>query len=593
MTDNEPISLQDAGEPTPRPSVHNTAGSVHGASVQAGAVHGDVHIHLGRSALPTPRQLPAASRRFANRRHELAQLDVAFAHDVGSGPTVVVLHGLAGVGKTALALTTLSRWTERFPDGQMYADLTHPAEVTPADVLGQFLRALGIASDHVPAAEAERAALWRTISAERHVAVLLEAPASTAQVRPLLPSTPHSLAVITSHRPLYDLAADGAHLIAVEPLDVSGSLEVLQLHLGADRLTEHQAPAQELARLCGGLPLALSVAAAQMAARPHRDLSHTVTSLRRARNRLELLSMNDLSAQASLDAAYRNLDQPVARAYRALGLIPGQMFSRELAAAAIDTAEHTLAELVDTSLLAELATGHYRFHDLVHEHARRTAESNDDADVRADTQDRILRWYLHAARAAASTVMPARRELSYQFFSSSPPYFLPSGIDEYDTALAWLDHERRNLGAAVREAATSGLPTLAILLADAMQPLAIIHKDDSHTIAVDEIALIAAQTTADAAAANTIRKRLACAYAAQGDIDRAQRHVDQALHETTEAGDRRGYASALKSQALLHVAAGNPEAAVDRFLDVVPILRDLGRQRAEGLTLINLADTLL
>jgi tetratricopeptide (TPR) repeat protein len=572
-------------------------GSVYGASVQAGAVHGDIHIHLARSTLPAPRQLPPASRRFANRHRELALLDDALAHDAGTGPTVMVLHGLAGVGKTALALTALSRWAERFPDGQMYADLTHPAKVPPADVLGQFLRALGMAADHIPAAEAERVALWRTISAQRHVAILLEAPVSAAQVRPLLPVSPHSLAVITSQRPLHGLAADGAHLIAVEPLDVNGSLELLRLHLGADHLAGHQAPAHELTRLCGGLPLALSVAAAQTAARPHRALSHTVLSLRRAHNRLELLSMHDFSTQASLDAAYRNLDEPVARAYRALGLIPGQGISCELAAAALntdlDTAERTLGELVDTSLLTELNPSHYRFHDLVREHARHTAEDDDSPQRRADTRDRILRWYLHAARAAASTVKPARRELAYRFFSSSPPYYLPTGIDHYDTALAWLDRERRNLDAAVRDAAMNGLPTFAVLLADAMQPLAIIHKDDSHTITVDEVALNAAQDAADPTAVNTIRTRLARAYSARGDIDRAREHVDHALRDTRERSDQRGYASALKSQALLLVATGHPRAAVECFAGVVSILRDLGRHRAEGLALINLADTLL
>lgn len=596
MTDIDPISHREGSAPAHPPNVRNTVGSVHGASVQAGAVHGDIHIHLARSTLPAPRQLPPASRRFANRHRELARLDDALAHDVGTGPTVVVLHGLAGVGKTALALTALSRWTERFPNGQMYADLTHPAEVPPADVLGQFLRALGIAPDHIPTAEAERAALWRTISAQRHVAILLEAPASAAQIRPLLPVSPHSLAVITSQRPLHALAADGAHLIAVEPLDVNGSLELLRLHLGADHLAGHQAPAHELARLCGGLPLALSVAAAQTAARPHRALSHTVTSLRRAHNRLELLSMHDFSTQASLDAAYRNLDEPAARAYRALGLIPGQDISCELAAAALntdlDTADWTLGELVDTSLLTELNPSHYRFHDLVREHARNTAD-DDSPEHSADTRDRILRWYLHATRAAASTVMPARRELAYRFFSSSPPYYLPAGIDHYDTALAWLDHERRNLDAAVRDAATNGIPALAILLADAMQPLAIIHKDDGHTIAVDEVALRAAQDAADPTAANTIRKRLARAYAARGDIDRAREHVDHALRDTQERGNQRGYASALKSQALLLVATDHPRAAVECFTGVVSILRDLGRQRAEGLALINLADTLV
>ena len=597
MTHVEPADGRSMETSTIRPITLNTTGSVYGASVQAGAVHGDVHVNVGRLTLPPPRQLPPASRRFANRRHELTQLDDVLACQFGTGPTVIVLSGLTGVGKTALALAALSRWSKRFSDGQLYADLTHPAEAAPAEMLGQFLRALGVPADQIPQAEAERAALWRTISAHRHLALLLEAPASSAQVRTLLPTSLHSLVVITSQRPLRGLVADGAHLISVESLGAEGSLEILGQHLGAELIAAHGHPARELAELCGGLPLALTVAAAHAAARPHRALSHTVATLRRAHNRLEFLSMHDdRSAQASFDTAYQSLSEPAATAYRALGLTPGQGFSAELAAAAndtdLDTAEDLLRELLDASLLTEFDADRYRFHDLVHEHARHAAEEHDLPEVRAATQERILRWYLHAARAAASTVMSARRELVYRFFSSSPPYFLPFDIEDYNTALTWLDRERRNLGAAVGEAATLGQPELAILLADAMQPLAIIHKDNGHTIAVDEIALIAAQATGDAAA-NTIRKRLARAYAGQGDIQRAQGHVDQALRDTSEAGDRRGYASALKSLALLHVATGNLEAAEDCFLEVVQILRDLGRSRAEGLALINLADALV
>lgn len=306
---------------------------------------------------------------------------------------------------------------------------------------------------------------------------------------------------------------------------------------------------------------------------------------------------DDPSTPPDLDTTYKRLSESVAGAYRALGLTPGQGFSTELAVAAIDTdlgsAEDLLRKLLNASMLTELGAERYRFHDLVHEHARRAAEKCDVPEVRAATQKRILRWYLHAARAAAFTVMPARRELVYRFDSGSPPYLVPYDIEDYNTALAWLDQERGNLSAAVGEAATLGEPELAILLADAMQPLALIHKDDGHAITVDEIALVAAQAAGDVAATNAIRTRLARAYAAQGDTQRAQVHVDQALRDTSATGDRRAYASAVKSLALLHVAMGHLEVAVDELVESAQILRDLGRWRAEGLALINLADALV
>src|SRR6202035_4047412 len=144
----------------------------------------------------------------------------------------------------------------------------------------------------------------------------------------LLPTSPHSLTIVTSQRPLHGLLAEGAHWISVEPLNTTESLALLRCHLRLDHMPQHEASARELAQLCGGLPLALTVVAGQAAIRPHRDLSHTVTALRRAHNRVEVLSVpGDLSTQASFDAAYRHLAEPTAQAYRALGLICGQGFS--------------------------------------------------------------------------------------------------------------------------------------------------------------------------------------------------------------------------------------------------------------------------
>jgi tetratricopeptide (TPR) repeat protein len=577
--------------------VHNTLGSVHGASVQAGAVYGGIHVTVGSRGFPPPRQLPMPSRRFVNRNNELAHLDGVLDSGLGSGPTVILVTGLAGVGKSALALTALSRWGERFPDGQLYADLTHPGEIAPADVLGQFLRAFGVAADQVPASDAERASLWRTFTTNRNIAVLLEAPASTAQVWPLLPASRHGLTVVTSQRPLHGLLAEGAHWVSVEPLDATASLALLHCHLHPEQLTHDQSPARELAQMCGGLPLALAVAARQAARRPHRPLSHTVTVLQRARSRVEVLSMpGDLSIQASFDAAYRTLTEPAAQTYRVLGLNCGEGFSLELAAAAMNSdlaaAENALDDLVDASLLDVQDEDRYRFHSLVHEHARRMAETH-DPESRGDVLERILRWYLHVTGAAAATVMAARRTLVDAFAPTTPPYFMPAGMDDYVTALTWLDRERRNLGAAVREAARSGFTQLAVLLADAMQPLAILHHDVHDTIAIDEIALRAAIAVGDPATITSIRKRLARYYAGLRDFARAQEYVDATLRDTRTRQDGRGYASALKSQAMLHVAAGKPAAAVDYYDQAVCILRELGAQRSEALALINFAEALL
>jgi tetratricopeptide (TPR) repeat protein len=566
--------------------------------MQVGAMHGDIRVHAGGTLrLPPPRQLPPLAPTFANRHDELSLFDDLVYRRFGTAPMVMVLTGLAGVGKTALAVAALSRCAERLSDGQLYVDLADPAEIPVGDVLGRLLRGLGVAPDQIPDTEPERTALWRSVTAHRRLGLLLEAPTSAQQVRSLLPASPHSIVIVTAQRPLSGLVADGAQLVSIKSLDRAASLELLRQHLGTPRITAEHDLAHEMGELCAGLPLALTVAAAQAVARPQRSLAHVVTALRDAHIRLETLSMDtDCSPEASFNVAYQGLDDRTAQAYRTLGLSPGSEFCLELVAAAISTdlgtALRRIEELVDASLLIDLDGRYYQFHTLVHEHARGAAGIYDSLAVRTEALRRMLRWYLIAARAAAKTVLPARRELPCDY-AAEPPYVVPPEVDDHATALGWLDRERRNLGAAVREAAKQGWFDLAILLADAMQPGVIIHKDYAYTVEIDEIALEAAQHTADPAAANSIRKRLARAYTRLGDLNRAQRYVYRSLWETHNSNDQSQYASALKSYALVSLAAGHIDLATALLRRVVAILAGTGPSRSEALALISLADTLI
>lgn len=230
--------------------VHNHAESVDGINVQAGVVHGGVHVHPGhRVRLPPPHQLPPASPRFTDRRDEATRLEAVLTHGFGTAPTTVMVSGPAGVGKTALAVTALCRMATYFPDGLLYVDLAATGEVSPTGVLGRFLRAFGIPPDAIPDTEAERVALWSSCSAPLRLAVLLETPASIHQIRPLLPASPHSFTLITGRRPLPELLADGAVFIPVEPLDPESSHALLREHFDVhnkewrhtdDRWTAHR-----------------------------------------------------------------------------------------------------------------------------------------------------------------------------------------------------------------------------------------------------------------------------------------------------------------------------------------------------------------
>lgn len=571
--------------------------------VQAGVVHGDVHIYSpsipeqSAGRLPIPRQLIPPPARFANRNREQGQLDAARREATGAGPTVLVLRGPGGVGKTALALHWLGLRAADFPDGQLYAELAEPdgQPVAPDDVLGRYLRALGVAPARVPAGFAERTALFRSFTAGRSLAVLLDNVVSTAQVRVLLPASPTSLVLATSRRPLVGLLAEGARTIAVDPLSTTHAVELLSHRIGPDRVAAEQGSATSLARLCGGLPVALCVAAALTVARPRRSLARTVHQLSVERQRLTVLSVEgELSVRGAFDMSYVDISEAARRAYRVLGLYPGEDFGVDVLAAALDVdraaAQDVLDELADASLVEEIDEGRFRLHDLIREHARERA-TEDSVDVQEDAVRRMAEWYLRAALTANAVVLPARRQLSYEFPPSRTE--TPDGLDRHDNAIGWLERERRNLAALVRAAADRGWTELTHQLGDALQPLFIVHRHERDAVELGEIVLAGAVAGDDPVARDNMRKRLARTYSRLGEFDRARTHLAAMLADTRARGDRRGEASALKSEALLLARSGRPESAVDVFHQTLAILDELDARHGQGLTLINLGEVLI
>jgi tetratricopeptide (TPR) repeat protein len=559
-------------------------------------MHGNVHVHSASEGYSVvPRQLLPPPPHFTGRHEELSTLDEMLE---GGPPTVIVVKGQGGVGKTALALSWLDRIRDRFPDGQLYADLTHATgePVAPEDVLGQFLRSLDVAPHQVPAGLSERTALYRSVTAERALIVLLDNVFSAGQARVLLPASATGVTVVTSRRTLLGLLAEGAHVVQVDPLDHRNALALLTARVGERRIEQERGQAETLTALCGGLPIALCVAGARVAARPRRSLARMVDELTDERARLDGLSAEgDLSVRATFDVAYAGLPDRLQRSYRTLGLHPGPAFGVEAAAAMTGTepreARDILEDLVDASLLEELDENSYRFHDLVRVHALDQALEHDSEETRTRVARRILEWYLAAAQDASHTVMPARRVLRYEFSAGQPP--APTNVSGHHAALNWLERQRPNLVAATHDAVQHDLPKLAYHLADALQPLFILHQHNREEVEIGELALRAAQQLGDNPAQNNMRKRLARTYTYLGHIDRAEHHIDEMLSRCRANGDRSGEASALKSLALLLVKLGRLGQAVGIFERTLELLRVLGKRRGEGLVLINLGETLV
>ena len=302
--------------------------------------------------------------------------------DAARSSRVIVLTGPPGIGKTALAVHWGHARREDFPDGALYEDLHGHAPdgpARPSEVLGRFLRALGVAPHQVPAELAELTALYRSLVIDKQMLVVLDDALTAAQVYPLLPPSAGSVAVVTSRWRLGGLAVYGARVVQLDRLDSDAALELLSRTLGDDRALSDPHAARELVDLCAKVPLAVCVAGARLAARSRWPISEMVQALAQERRRLAALAMeDDMAVRPALDLSYRSLEPNAARMYQTMGLYPGTRFDSNVAAAAAyvarSEARRLLGVLTDANLLDDAEDGQYRFHDLTRLHAREMAE---------------------------------------------------------------------------------------------------------------------------------------------------------------------------------------------------------------------------
>ncbi|MEV0677959.1 tetratricopeptide repeat protein [Actinosynnema sp. NPDC050436] len=562
------------------------SGPVTGGAVQAREVHGGVHFHHVPTSAPVPRQLPAAPAHFTGRTAELSELD---SLQEQGGRTLAVLSGPGGVGKTALALHWSYLHGARFPDGQLYVDLagfSGEEPVDPGEALGLFLRGLGVPPEQVPAGLTEQAALYRSLTAQRAVLVLLDNALSAAQVRPLLPTSPAGAVLVTSRSRLAGLIVEGARLLDVGPLGMTSAVRLLDLAVGGTRVRREDLPARTLATMCGGLPIALRIAAARLVTRPRWSVERVVAEMDDERGRLTVLSaLPELSVRSTFDLSYRALGPTAAALYRRLAGHPGRDFGPSVAGSVLDHASvDALDELIEGSLVEEVHEDRYRFHDLVRLHARDQAEPAEHAQAAR----RMSEWYLAAAQVADSAVTPYRDRIPYRF--SVQPVNLPTlGRAE---ALDWLEVERANLIAAGRVALDHDWPDLAWQLADVMWPLLLHHKHYRDRAEINDRGTTAARRWGNRVAEAVMLRRQGLACTTMGRLEEAERHLAASIECATEAGDRRGAADALELLALVQLDQGRLPEAVARLTGLVRTNRELGAPRNQGLTLIHLGTAL-
>jgi DNA-binding SARP family transcriptional activator/Tfp pilus assembly protein PilF len=555
-------------------------------------------IRPGTQAPPLPAQLPPRVPEFVGRLDQIACLDALLPDDGTTQATTLVisaLSGAGGIGKTTLAVWWAHRVAHRFPDGQLFADLSGFAAappVRPLDVLGWFLSALGIPDDRIPVDEDSAAALYRSMLAGRRVLVVLDNAATAEQIRPLLPGEPRCLVLMTSRDRLSGLVAThGAHRLTLDVLREDEALDLLSRTAGADRVAAEPEAAADLARLCGYLPLALRIAAAQLNDVPDKALAVYVGSLV-ASGALHALAIGEdrkASIHATITTSYARLTQEEQRIFRFLGVVPGPDVTIEAAAALaaqpVPAVESVLNRLVAVHLVDATGPNRYAMHDLVRQYAVDRFHHEHGGAERDWALTRLFAWYLQSTDAAVDLLRPTIVRLPRNQLSGALPTIRFSDAEH---ALEWLDAERPNLIAAVTSAVQSGPRSAAWLLADALRGYLFIRPSMIEWLTVARAGLAAAEAEGNVQGQAAAQLCLAEAFWVHGQYDDARDHYQWALALTERAGWSHGQAAALNNLANVFARTGQLPEAARQYRRALAIRRGLRDSSGEALVLVNL-----
>jgi DNA-binding SARP family transcriptional activator len=498
-----------------------------------------------------PAQLPADIGDFTGRETHVERLSaLLLAGNAASSPGAVriaVVNGAGGLGKTTLAVHAAHQVSAHFPDGQLYVDLlgASPQPSSPGEVLARFLRDLGIEGDKVPARDDERAALYRTTLTGRRVLILLDNAKDAAQVRPLLPGSSACAVLITTRNRTSDLAS--TRFFDLNVLEDTEALALFSRVVGEERAAAEPDATAEVLVACAGLPLAIRICAARLAARRQWKIATLADRLRNQHRRLDELKTGDLAVRASFQVSYESLMRvsrgvSPARVFRLLGLWQGASISLSAAAALVGEPEDDVADalegLVDVNLLESPAPDWYRFHDLLKVYAMERAQAEEPEAARDEAVSRLLWWYLDTAQAAADAVSPQRYQVRYDPRVSAYP---PLTFATVEATLAWYDDERGNIIAATRQAAAAGLHEVASRLPSTMWPLFNRRANWADCVTTYHVAVESATKTGDRLGEAWALSQLGYALASLRDPE-ALPHLERALAIRQEFGDKLGEA---------------------------------------------------
>jgi tetratricopeptide (TPR) repeat protein/transcriptional regulator with XRE-family HTH domain len=543
-----------------------------------------------------PRLLPAATTAFTGRQAEVAVL-ADLALDAAAGlragvVTISAINGMAGIGKTALAVHSAHQMAGHFPDGQIFIDLhgyTSDLEpMTAAEALDWLLRCLGTPAQLIPADLDARAAFYRHRLAGTRTLIVLDNAADTAQIRPLIPGTAGCLVIVTSRRRLAGL--DDAHVL---PLDVLGEPEAIALFraiAGPAAVPAGDPSAARVAALCGYLPLAIRIAAARLHHHPGLTAIQLAAQLSQEHRRVPQLADDDRSLAVAFGLSYGHLPPGERAMFLMQGLVPGLDVDAHAAAALagcdLETAGNLLESLLSHSLVQVAGANRYGLHDLLRDYAREQAATA-TPQVRRSSLTRLFDHYLRTATAAVDSLFPAtasHRSPSLPSLAMGPT----APMTDPRAAQAWLDAERVNLTAATAHAASQGWTAYATALSDTLNRYLSFGSHLTVAVTIHEQVLRAAQRTGDLAAEATALTHLGFTSYEQGHLQQAADYQRQALSLAEAAMDRPAQARARYRLTLAERRLGNLQQAIEQASEVLAMSRQDGDRLGQARALYSL-----
>ncbi|MFF9014788.1 BTAD domain-containing putative transcriptional regulator [Streptomyces sp. NPDC014870] len=538
----------------------------------------DIATFAGRrTELEVSGVLPAAATRPESALGATATPGGATPAAATPAPGIAAISGMAGVGKTTLAVHWAHQVADRFPDGQLFVNLRgfHPtmAPLAAPDVMREIVSALGVPPRRVPDTPEALPAFYRSLLASRRLLILLDNARDSEQVRPLLPGAPGCLTLITSrHRLDGLLATHTVRFLGLEVLSLAEGVEFLARRLGAERVAAEPAAAEDIVELCGHLPLALAIVAARALLNPRFALEAIAGELRVTRGSLDAFTSSDaqVDARSVFSWSCRGLSEPAKLLFRLIG---GAHAGPELSVAAAASlagvrardARVRLGELLDSGLLTEDEPGRFSCHELLRAFAKELSFARDDEETRARARRRLFEHYLHSAHAADALLAPYRDRVPLP-----PPGegVVPEEPATERQAAQWLYRQRQVLLAAVDGAAALGggeRDGLCWRLAATLELFLDRAGRWGEQRVIQELALSSARSDRDLTGEAYALRALGFAYCRLGRPAESRETLTRALNRFAGAGDPNGQATAHRSLAFLSNGLGEHTQALEHY----------------------------